>query len=140
MRMPLLLCLTLWLSGCGLMMPKPDPSQAWVELANDNLSAADVDQKPLEDDRYFQVTPGSHELGMRYGFQVSPANVGEGAEPLQRDCRLTVRYDRFDAGERYRLVTGQYGFRPWARLYNKHNRVIAHGSEQGCGDPEVAER
>ncbi|GGJ93215.1 PA0061/PA0062 family lipoprotein [Pseudomonas matsuisoli] len=140
MRVFLPLCLLFGVSGCGLMMPAHDPSQAWVELTNDNLAAIDVDQRALDDDRYFQVTPGRHELGVRYAFEVSASNIGNGAEPLPRDCRITVQYDHFDAGERYRLVTGQYGFRPWARLYDGRNRVIAQGQERGCGDPDLAVR
>ncbi|WP_462380517.1 PA0061/PA0062 family lipoprotein [Pseudomonas sp. Marseille-QA0892] len=140
MRVPALLCLPLMLTGCGLMMPSPDPNQAWVELVSDDLEAAEVDQLPLDDGRYFQVMPGKHELGMRYAFEVSARNVGADAEPLRRECRLSLHYDDFTAGERYRLVTGQYGFRPWARLYDERNRILATGEERGCGRSDVAVR
>ncbi|MCQ2030531.1 hypothetical protein EA797_18505 [Stutzerimonas zhaodongensis] len=124
------------LGGCALWMPSPDPSQAWVELVpsgETELKAVAVDEKPLDDHRYFQVTPGSHQLGMRYRFEVGAANVGRDSETLERDCRLTLDYDGFSAGERYRLVAGGYGFRPWARLYDERNQLLAKASERGCG-------
>ena len=124
------------LGGCALWMPSPDPSQAWVELVpsgETELKAVAVDEKPLDDHRYFQVTPGSHQLGMRYRFEVGAANVGGDSETLERDCRLTLDYDGFNAGGRYRLVAGGYGFRPWARLYDQHDRLLAKASERGCG-------
>jgi hypothetical protein len=124
------------LGGCALWMPSPDPSQAWVELVpsgETELKAVAVDDKPLDDHRYFQVTPGSHQLGMRYRFEVGAADVGGDSETLERDCRLTLDYDGFNAGGRYRLVAGGYGFRPWARLYDQHNQLLAKASERGCG-------
>src|SRR5690606_23830876 len=61
------------LAGCSLWMPKPDPTQAWIELAphqETDLQALAVDGRRLDDDRYFQVQPGSRTLDMRYRFQV----------------------------------------------------------------------
>jgi hypothetical protein len=124
------------LGGCALWMPQPDPNQAWVDLAphdETELVAVAVDNKSLEDHRYFQVTPGSHQLGMRYRFEVGSANVGGDSEALERDCRLTLNYDSFDAGARYRLVAGGYGFRPWAKLYDQRNQLLAKATERGCG-------
>lgn len=124
------------LGGCALWMPQPDPNQAWIELAPRDetvLKAIAVDQQPLDDHRYFQVSPGSHQLGMQYRFEVGAADVGRGSEALERDCRLTLEYDGFDAGARYRLVAGGYGFRPWARLYDQQNQLLAKATERGCG-------
>ena len=119
-----------------MWMSKPALNQAWVDLARHGeteLVAVAVDDKPLDDSRYFQVEPGSHQLGMRYRFEVSPADVGRDSEALARDCRLTLSYDSFNAGARYRLVAGGYGFRPWAKLYDQHDRVLAKATERGCG-------
>lgn len=124
------------LGGCAMWMPSPDPSQAWVELVPSDeteLKAVAVDQQPLDDHRYFQVTPGSHQLGMRYRFEVGAADIGRDSDALERDCHLTLDYDGFSAGSRYRLVAGGYGFRPWARLYDQHNQLLAKASERGCG-------
>ena len=124
------------LGGCAMWMPKPDPNQAWIDLAphgDTELVAVEVNNAPLDDGRYFQVTPGSHQLGMRYRFEVNAANVGPDSEPMERVCRLTLSYDSFDAGARYRLAAGGYGFRPWAKLYDENDRLLARASERGCG-------
>ena len=123
------------LAGCSLWMPKPDPSQAWVDLkphGETQLQALAVDGKALEDGRYFQVEPGSRTLEMRYRFQVEGSNIGPASAPLPRDCKLTLAYDRFNAGARYRLVAGGYGFRPWAKLYDQQRKVIGQGTPAGC--------
>jgi len=125
------------LAGCSLWMPKPDPAQAWVELAplaETDLQALAVDGRDLDDDRYFQVQPGSRTLEMRYRFQVEGADIGPNSGPLPRDCKLTLEYDRFTAGARYRLVAGGYGFRPWAKLYDQHQSLLARATEKGCGN------
>ena len=125
------------LAGCSLWMPKPDPAQAWIELAprqETDLQALKVDGRRLDDDRYFQVMPGSRTLEMRYRFEVDGADIGPDSGPLSRDCKLSLEYDRFTAGARYRLVDGGHGFRPWAKLYNQHQDLLARGKEQGCGD------
>lgn len=124
------------LGGCALWMPSPDPSQAWIDLQpreKTDLRAVKVDEKPLRDHRYFQVTPGTHELGMRYRFQVASSDVG-GDQPLERNCRLSLEYSEFSAGARYRLVAGRHGFRPWAKLLDEHDRLLARAKEKGCGD------
>jgi len=125
------------LAGCSLWMPKPDPAQAWIELTpheETDLQAVAVDGLRLDDDRYFQVQPGSRTLEVRYRFQVDSHNVGLNSEPLSRDCRLTLAYDRFTAGARYRLVAGGQGFRPRVKLYDHHRNLLAQGREEGCGD------
>lgn len=125
------------LSGCTLWMPRHDPAQAWIELApreKTELQALAVDGRPLRDGRYFQVRPGPHTLEVRYRFQVQGTNIGPDHEPLPRDCKLSLEYDRFDAGVRYRLVAGHNGFRPWVRLEDPHRSVLARATEQGCGN------
>lgn len=123
------------LGGCAAWLPRPDPDQAWIDLqphGESELQAVAVDDRPLDDDRYFQVIPGARRLEMRYRFAVSAANVG-GDEALERDCRLVLHYTGFDAGARYRLVASGLGFRPWARLYDERNRLLARAEERGCG-------
>jgi len=125
------------LAGCSSWMPKPDPQQAWVDLdpnGQTTLQAVAVDGRTLDDDRFFQVPPGSRRLEMRYRFDVDGANIGPGSSSLARDCKLTLEYDQFTAGARYRLVAGGYGFRPWAKLYDQHQYVLARAEEKGCGD------
>ena len=127
--LPALLC------GCSLLMPRPDPAQAWVELherQHGRLEAVQVDGQALDDERYFQVPPGRHELQVRLRFEVAPGNTG-GDDALPRTCLLTLDYADFAAGQRYRLKAGSRGFRPWAKLQDEHGANLARAREGRCG-------
>lgn len=117
-------------------MPDPDPNQAWIDLNSKQedaaLQALKVDDKAATDKRFFEVQPGSHELKVRYQFAVQPTNIGTDAEPLWRDCQLSVKFKDFNAGERYQLQAGNIGFRPWAKLYDQQRKVIGQGTPAGC--------
>ncbi|MEN0108957.1 MAG: hypothetical protein AAGC84_21390 [Pseudomonas sp.] len=126
----------LTLGGCS-MMPTPDPSQAWVSLRTseaNTLEAAKVDASELDDDRFFQVTPGQHELHMRLQFAVAPTNIGPDSQGLERTCVLKLDYPEFAAGQRYNLVAGSIGFRPWAKLYDQQHQLLARAKESRCGE------
>ena len=101
MRLLLLSPLSLVLGGCALLPAWHDPAQAWIDLAP-GLQAVRVDERMLEDSRYFQVAPGRHALQMRLRFEVAPADTG-GAQALPRTCLLELNYAEFNAGQRYRL-------------------------------------
>ena len=127
----------LMLPGCaGFGIPRQDPSQAWIDLDSQQedtaLQALAVDKQAANDKRYFEVQPGSHELKVRYQFPVQPSNIGPNAETLWRDCQINVKFDDFNAGERYQLQAGNIGFRPWARLYDQQRKVIGKGTPAGC--------
>jgi hypothetical protein len=118
-------------------LPKPDPSQAWIDLETDKrdlLQAEQADRQEQKDDRYFQVQPGAHDLQVRYQFEVAPSNIGPSATPLVRTCLLKVHYKDFSAGERYRLQAEPAGFRAWAKLYDGNQQEVARGGESRCGD------
>lgn len=135
MRVLVLLTGCLVLGGCALMLPRPDPRQAWIDLnppVPRSLRATEVDQRRLDDHRYFQVPPGAHQLSMRYRFEVDTYNIGPDSPPHERDCLIRLDYGKFAAGQRYSLEVGQTGFRPWARLYDAERRVLARGKESGC--------
>ncbi|WP_407314016.1 hypothetical protein [Pseudomonas sp. nanlin1] len=134
MRTPLLVGSLLTLAGCA-GLPDPDPNQAWIDLAsgqNNTLHAEQVDDRDSSDARYFEVPPGRHELTVRLQFPVEPTNIGPVAQPLWRSCQLNVKFDQFDAGQRYRLQAGSTGFRPWARLYDANRKVVGHAQPAGC--------
>lgn len=136
MRPLLLAAGLLTLGGCS-MMPTPDPSQAWVDLRTsetNTFQAAKVDSSELDDDRFFQVAPGAHELHMRLQFAVAPTNIGPDSPGLERTCVLKLDYPEFAAGERYKLVAGSNGFRPWAKLYNQQHKLLARAQESRCGE------
>lgn len=127
----------LTLAGCaGFGMPSPDPTQAWIDLdarqQDTALQALEVDRKAAVDKRYFEVQPGTHELKVRYQFPVEATNIGPGAEPLWRDCQLSLKFTDFNAGQRYQLQAGYIGFRPWAKLYDQQKNVVGQGKPAGC--------
>ncbi|WP_426237060.1 hypothetical protein [Pseudomonas sp. TWP3-2] len=137
MRMLILTGGVLTLAGCaGFGMPAPDPTQAWIDLnprqQDTALQALEVDNQANQDQRYFEVQPGSHELTVRYQFPVAATNIGPDAEPLWRDCQLNVKFKDFNAGQRYQLQAGSIGFRPWARLYDEQRNVVGQGIPAGC--------
>ena len=132
MRVTLLSLCLLLLPGCALLSG-PNAERAWVDLqsAPDNrLSAVELDGSPWSRS-YFRLAPGAHQLAVRYHFDVNPRDIG-GDTPHRRDCRLTLDYHDFSPGQRYRLQAGQHGFRPWVRLYDPYDRLVARGAEQGC--------
>lgn len=137
MRKMMLTGSLLMLTGCaGFGIPRHDPSQAWIDLDSTQqdtaLQALKVDNLDSTDKRYFEVQPGSHELKVRYQFAVEPGNIGPDAEPLWRDCQLNVKFNGFNAGEKYQLQAGNIGFRPWAKLYDQQRKVIGQGTPAGC--------
>jgi len=136
MRVLILFPCVLALSGCNLLMPRHDPGKAWVELNPRepySLRASEVDQRELDEHRFFQVSPGAHELGLRYRFEVDGSNIGPNSPPYERNCLIRLNYAEFTAGERYSLEVGKVGFRPWARLYDEQRQEVARGRESGCG-------
>ncbi|HSC85435.1 MAG TPA: hypothetical protein VLC30_17620 [Pseudomonas sp.] len=137
MRRLMLSSLSTLFAGCSLLPPHHDPSQAWVELhsaEHEQLQAVQVDTKDLEDDRYFQVSPGQHQLQVRYQFQVEPGNIGPQSPALPRTCLLTLDFADFAAGQRYRLQAGSHGFRPWAQLYDAQGQRLVRAREGRCGE------
>lgn len=132
MRAILLSLSVLVLPGCTLF-PGPNAERAWVDLqsaADNRLVAVELDGSPWRKS-YFALKPGAHQLAVRYQFAVNPRDVGVDADH-RRDCRLILDYHDFTPGHRYRLQAGQHGFRPWVRLYDPYDRLVARGTEQGC--------
>src|SRR5690606_28558382 len=73
MRLPLT-CSLLALAACASPLPQPAADQAWVELpprGGYTLMAHRLDDQRWPDGRYFQVTPGAHQLDVRFQFEVA---------------------------------------------------------------------
>ncbi|MCU1748212.1 hypothetical protein [Pseudomonas sp. 6D_7.1_Bac1] len=137
MRRTLLFLAISSLAACMSPMPAANPNMAWVDFAMPSpggkvLMAESLDKKTLDDGRFFQVTPGSHELKVRFDFEVSSGGFGMDLDAPNRLCYLTVHYDHFEAGQRYLLEARSLGFTPSARLYNAKRELIAEGSETFC--------
>ncbi|RAI70589.1 hypothetical protein DOZ80_13515 [Pseudomonas fluorescens] len=138
MRRLMLLLAASVVAGCQTPMPAANPKMAWVEFStpfpNDKLLMAErLDKQRLRDGRYFEVTPGSHELIVRFDFEV-PGGGGLSMMngPSERICYLTIKYDHFEAGQRYVLQGRSIAFIPEARLYNAKREIVAEDRESYC--------
>ena len=136
MRTLLWLLAACLLSACtSTPIPPADPAMAWVDLETQTgklVMAERLDNKRQADGRYFQVTPGSHELMVRFDFEVFVGGMGMFSDPQERLCYVTVDYDNFQAGQRYRLQARSLGFNAYARLYNAAGKVIAEERLVNC--------
>ena len=136
MRTLLWLLAACLLSACtSTPIPPADPAMAWVELETQTgklVMAERLDNKRQADGRYFQVTPGSHELMVRFDFEVFVGGMGMFSDPQERLCYVTVDYDNFQPGQRYRLQARSLGFNAYARLYDATGKVVAEERLVDC--------
>ena len=139
MRQLLLPVVALSLSACASTpLPPVDPHQAWVDFATPTpgaklVMAQRLDGKNLPDGRYFQVSPGSHELMVRFDFEVPTGGSLNGfGQTADRTCFITLQYDHFKAGQRYRLEGRSLAFTPNIRLYNAARQLLAEERSVNC--------
>lgn len=136
MRTLLWLLAACLLSACtSTPIPPADPTMAWVDLETQTgklVMAERLDNKRQADGRYFQVTPGSHELMVRFDFEVFVGGIGMFSDPQERLCYVTVDYDNFQPGQRYRLQARSLGFNAYARLYDATGKVVAEERLVNC--------
>ncbi|AXP06327.1 MULTISPECIES: hypothetical protein [Pseudomonas] len=139
MRLHMLLLAFVVMSGCtATPLPAVDSNMAWIDFATPTpggkvLMAEKLDGQRLRDGRFFQVSPGSHELEVRFDFEVfGGGGLGLMSEPQERLCYLTVRYDHFEAGQRYRLEARNLAFTPSARLYDAKREIVAEDRQARC--------
>ncbi|MGY3170651.1 hypothetical protein ACVWYU_000024 [Pseudomonas sp. TE12234] len=124
-------------AGCSSPLPAVDPQMAWVDFStpfpNDKLLMAErLDKFRLRDGRFFQVTPGSHELIVRFDFEVPGGGSDMLSDSTERLCYMTIKYDHFVAGQRYLLEGRSMAFTPEARLYNANREIVAEASQFYC--------
>jgi len=130
-----LLALAMLLAACTTTpMPPHDPQQAWVEMFTRTgklVMAERLDDQRLEDGRYFQFPAGSHELQVRFDYEVTAAALPM-MQPAERICYITVRYDAFQAGQRYRLEARNLGLQTFAFLYDSQGKKLATERQVNC--------
>ncbi|MFI8482111.1 hypothetical protein ACIGCM_16225 [Pseudomonas sp. NPDC078700] len=134
-RIALTAC-TLALTACASDLPAPSPDQAWVDLyasAGYMLMADKLDDKRLNDGRYFQVPPGAHDLTARFMFDVPGGGSSGMAEPIQVTCELRYRYDNFEAGKRYQMQARPLMREAQGWLYDEQRNVVAKADVMRCG-------
>ncbi|WP_263263573.1 hypothetical protein [Pseudomonas sp. RIT-PI-S] len=131
-----LLPLAALLTACTTTpVPPPDPQQAWVEMFTRTgklVMAERLDGQHLDDGRYFQFPPGSHELLVRYDYDVAQAVLAIMAQPYERLCYITLRYNNFEAGQRYRFEARNLGLQTFAFLYDAHGNTVATERQVNC--------
>ncbi|MGK8708984.1 hypothetical protein ACRS5L_21490 [Metapseudomonas otitidis] len=137
MHKPALLLLLASLGACASPLPTPDPNQAWVELRSDPgtmLMANRQDGERTRDGRFYQLSPGAHELETRFQFDI-PGGGGfnTSSGPTQLTCHIRFRYDGFAAGQRYRLEARPVVMSAQALLRDAQGQVVARGDVLGCG-------
>ncbi len=135
MRAVLALLTVATLAGCANPpLPAVDPGKAWIEMFTTTgrlVMAESLDGRKLNDGRYFQVDPGSHELEVRFDYEMY-AGGGLVNDPFDRTCYLTVRYDGFKAGQRYRLEGRAIAMQASARLYDSNRQIVAEDRAIHC--------
>lgn len=134
-KTPLVLLALASLGGCISPLPAVNPQMAWVDLDTHTgtvIMAESLDKQRLRDGRFFQVTPGSHDLVARFDYEVYIGGMAMNTDPPNRLCYLSVHYDHFEAGRRYRLEGIALGFYASARLYNDKGEVVAEQNNVFC--------
>jgi len=133
--LPLALPALLALAGCAGPLPQPDPNMAWVELTAQpsDISMSDqLDGERTPDGRYFQVSPGAHELEARYEFEVTGGDFGLFGETHTIRCTLVIRYDDFQPGQRYLFQARSLGFTPQGWLRDDQRNVLVEAEAEHC--------
>lgn len=118
-------------------MPAVNPQMAWVDFStpfpNDKLLMAErLDNVRSRDGRFFQVTPGSHELTVRFDFEVPGGGSDLFDGGTERLCYMIIKYDHFEAGQRYLLEARSMAFTPEARLFNAKREIVAEARQINC--------
>ncbi|AVB17905.1 MULTISPECIES: PA0061/PA0062 family lipoprotein [Pseudomonas syringae group] len=125
----------LTLAGCAGPLPAVDPGMAWIDmrtLTGQLIMADKLDGKNTYDGRYFQVTPGSHELQVRYDYEYRSGGMGMiGDEYTEITCYVSVRYEHFAAGQRYMLEVRSLANSVDAWLYDEKRNVVADEEQEG---------
>jgi hypothetical protein len=123
------------LAGCISPLPAVDPNMAWIDMHTftGRLVMSDkLDGENTPDGRYFQVTPGSHVLQVRYDYEYRSGGFGIMSDDLKEiTCYIRLRYDHFAAGERYRFEVRSIANSVDAMLYDSKRKLVAEEDEDG---------
>jgi hypothetical protein len=131
------LCIILGtLAGCASPLPAVDPNMAWVDMHTftGRLVMSDkLDGENTPDGRYFQVTPGSHKLQVRYDYEYRSGGIGIMSDDLRElTCFIDLQYDGFTAGQRYRFEVRSIANSVDAMLYDAQRNLVAEEEDVHC--------
>ena len=136
MRLLFSLLLAFGLTGCAGPLPAPDPDMAWVDLTADGIDtfmSDRLDDKRTPDGRYFQVSPGAHELEARYEFEISGGGgFGDFGDTQYLRCTMVIRYDNFQPGRRYLFEARSLGFTPQGWLRDEDRNILVRAEAEHC--------
>ena len=133
--MPLL---ALLLTACA--HPPPQPLSAGLaRITLDSGSRADMRAYRLDGNlvrqlRFPDISPGRHELQVRYQFEV-PGGTGRSdrlSEPRRRTCILGLQWE-FVAGKHYRVTAYRLGWNPLGWLENDTGGRLVRARVIRCG-------
>lgn len=119
-------------SACAAPVPEQDPSMAWVDVRNQaghQLSAQRIDGEKVSDARYFQASPGAHQLQVRLSYDRGGSRIGDS----QRRCLVNIAYDDFQAGQRYSIRALAKGWTARAWLYDAAGERLIESKPIRCG-------
>lgn len=111
--------LALLLGACATPPAPVDPLLAGISLHTppaDVISAQQLDGQRLDKSNDLQVTPGAHELLVRYQYDSRQGSRLFG-EPRRVVCELRLRYAHFQAGRHYRLEARPLALKAQGWLY-----------------------
>ncbi|TDQ37355.1 hypothetical protein DFQ45_108135 [Thiopseudomonas denitrificans] len=119
-------------SGCEAVLPEHDPAMAWVDVAGRagySLSARRLDGVKTSDARYFQLSPGRHQLELRLGYE----RKGSASGSQWRHCRVEFDYAGFAAGQRYSVYAVATGFTVRVWLRDQSGERVLESRSVRCG-------
>ena len=124
------------LAACTAPVPQANPEMAWIDLYNrpsQTLSAQRLDGDLVNDGRYFQVTPGKHELQMRYQYEDTRGGMSNSIGARIVTCILRIRYDEFEADKRYFVEARPLAAKAQGYLYDSQRNLLARAVVLRCG-------
>ena len=119
-------------SACAAPLPEHDPDMAWIDVqsqAGHRLSAQRMDGNKVNDARYFQVSPGEHQLQMRLTYDRGGNSSGDS----QRRCLVDVVYADFQAVQRYSVRALAKGWTVGGWLYSSDGQRLIESKPVRCG-------
>ncbi len=119
-------------SACAAPLPEHDSNMAWVDVqaqAGHQLSAQRMDGEKVDDARYFQISPGAHQLQVRLTYERGGSNAADS----QRRCLVDIAYSEFAAGQRYSIRALAKGWTVRVWLHNAAGQRIIESKPVRCG-------
>lgn len=127
------------LTGCAQQPPAPLSSDkariAFDTAPAERLSAYRLDGELVDGIDFPDLTPGEHELQVRYRFEAPGSVAGPGmmAEPQWRTCIMRARFNGFEAGQTYVLNAKRLGWQSVGSLTNEAGARLADLETMRCG-------